>query len=208
MTKVPDSSAQENHIFHLPRLLLNLFGIWPLQTGKIPIRFYIASVTLITAVTASIAHGFINIRHLHVALLSFCPAVFELITWIKLIIFCYHSNTLKTLLGTLLEYYKEGKTNCLCVVFLAFISKFGQTTNWIGIKIKFTRTFNFLNYTEYMPGSRAIYEKNIKWSNVVNFWLFFSAFSTGSLFGMTPIVRNLYLYFTGRPIVRVLPFQA
>lgn len=111
MTKVVDSSTQEIHLFQLPRILLHLFGVWPLQTGKVPIRFYIASVLLITAVAASIAHGFINIRHLHVALLSFCPAVFELITWIKLMLFWYHSNTLKKLLNTLLAFYNQGKLN-------------------------------------------------------------------------------------------------
>lgn len=111
MSKIFQDSITETYIYRLPRFLLNLFGIWPLNAARNSFYFYSTSIVLLTAVTASIAHGCINITHLHVALLSFCPAVFELVTWIKLMLFWYHSKKLANLLNTLLDLCNEGRIN-------------------------------------------------------------------------------------------------
>lgn len=109
MEQASEQTLEGDHVYWLPRTMLRVIGIWPLDGGNVPIRLYVASFSLISATTAGIVHGFVNIRHLHVALLSFCPAVFELVTWTKLMLFWYHSKTLADLLRTLLACYRRGK---------------------------------------------------------------------------------------------------
>lgn len=103
------NSLKSTHIYRVPRFLLDSLGIWPQETGKVPVRFYVLSVILCTASVASIAFGLVNIKHLNEALQALCPSVFEFVTWVKLMLFWYHLKTATKVLTALLHYYKLGK---------------------------------------------------------------------------------------------------
>lgn len=191
MSKISQNAITEKYIYRIPRILLNLFGIWPLNTARNTFCFYTLSTVLITAVTASIAHGFMNITHLHVALLSFCPALFELVTWIKLMLFWYHLKRIAKLLNTSLDQCNQGK-------FILNLKK-GHVLS--------VRHFHITDYN-YDQQSKHIYEKCFTSAFRLCFGLFSSSILTGLMFGMTPFIRNLFRYLSGQPIVRELSFQA
>lgn len=76
-----DTYLSNVDFFRPARIFLRIFGIWPLDYGRLPIRFYINFVSLFFAATFGLAHGFVNLADLYVALESFCACLFEFISW-------------------------------------------------------------------------------------------------------------------------------
>lgn len=67
--------------FRTPRIFLRIFGIWPMDDQKLPIWFYANFISLFIAAVFGVAHGFVNLNNLIMALESFCGSVFEFISW-------------------------------------------------------------------------------------------------------------------------------
>lgn len=67
--------------FRGAKIFLRIFGIWPMDEGPLPIRFYVNYVSLFFAAMFGVAHGFVNLDNLLLALASFCACIFELISW-------------------------------------------------------------------------------------------------------------------------------
>lgn len=95
--------------FRLPRIALRIFGIWPMDDGRLPVRFYVNFLSLYFAAIFGMAHGFANLDHLLLALETLCGCMFEFVSWLKVCFVWYHRESFRRLLTILLDYFKSGK---------------------------------------------------------------------------------------------------
>lgn len=79
--KTTETHLSKMDFFRGAKIFLRIFGIWPLDEGPLPIRFYINFISLFLAAIFGVTHGFVNLNNLFLALQSFCGCVFELISW-------------------------------------------------------------------------------------------------------------------------------
>lgn len=79
--RTTETHLSQVDFFRGARIFLRIFGIWPMDDGKLPVRFYINYVSLFFAATFGVAHGFVNLDNLFLALESFCGCIFEFISW-------------------------------------------------------------------------------------------------------------------------------
>lgn len=107
--KSTDTYQSATDFYRLPRIALRIFGNWPLENDRLPIRFYINFTSLFFAAIFGMAHGFANLDQLLLALETLCGCMFEFVSWCKVCFVWYHRESFKRLLTILLEYFKSGE---------------------------------------------------------------------------------------------------
>lgn len=112
--KTTETYLSATDFFRFPRIALRIFGIWPMDDGRLPIRFYINFTSLFCAAIFGMAHGFANLDHLLLALETLCGCMFEFVSWCKVLIVWYHLEKFTRLLTILLQYFKSGEANAIC----------------------------------------------------------------------------------------------
>lgn len=103
----------ESNFFRLPRLALQIFGIWPMSQKRLPFRFYVNFISLFFAAIFGITHGFVNLDQLFLALESFCGSIFEFVSWCKVLFTWYHRKNFEKLLKELFTYFSCGKSTLI-----------------------------------------------------------------------------------------------
>lgn len=76
-----DTHLSQVDFFRTARIFLRIFGLWPMDEGRLPIWFYINFTSIFFSAILGVAHGFANLNNLHLALESFCANIFIFISW-------------------------------------------------------------------------------------------------------------------------------
>lgn len=63
-------------------------------------------------------------------------------------------------------------------------------------------------YLERRPGCIKLYLKGVKYGHIGSSLVFFFAGATAWIYILRPIASNIHQYYSGKPIVRELPFRA
>lgn len=182
-------SPQE--FFRVPRRLLVLFGIWPMSSKSLPFFFYINLISLICTASVITFFGFTNRQSIKLVLDSLTPSITEAVSAIKMCMLFYYRKDFRKILQKLFDLYIGGE----CDDWRLTID--GQCS--VNIPILFP---------ERSPAGVKIYKKSDSYAAMVVSTLCFFGFATCTTYILTPLLYNLYFYFTNQPLVRDLPFKA
>lgn len=78
--------------FRAAQISLRIVGIWPMDPGPLPIRFYVNYVLLFTSAVFGVTHGFVHLNNIFLALESFCGSIVEFVSWYE---YCLTNKHLK-----------------------------------------------------------------------------------------------------------------